>query len=291
MKDTDYYADHTEEFEQLTDAEQQAVFDGDVVGEGDIKDNEPPVVESVIAEEPTLLAKDGVHTIPYSELVDARTKLSELTELNARQTALIASLEQAKQDDAGTGQTQAQDAVLAEYAGEFPEVAQDLKPYIQQLINQGVAARMVDIEARVAPVQSIIDQQHNDAILAVHPDAVDILAGKEFDQWLNSQPSFVKGPAEQVLQTGTPEQVNELFTAFKSANPQQPVATDVAAKAAEIVAGIKPKTPASFSDVPNAIAAPHDEFEAMRNMSSSQLEAKLAGKSPEEIERIISRLV
>ena len=302
MKDADYYALNPEEFDDLSDDEKEAVvngleLDGDTSPVEEI--NETPVVG-----EPELLAKDGVHQIPYQELVDARTKAAEWESFSQQQAELIKQLQAAKIEDAGTGDTKAQDAVVAEYTGDYPEVINDMKPYLQRMIDDGIKAGLQAFEAqidkRVAPVEKFANETATDkyfrSIRDAHPDADAIVDDTKFYDWVNGQPGFIRDAYKEALEYKRPaNDLIEMFTAYKSAINNKPVdaldAKDATDKAKTIVSQTQKKTPSSLSDIPSGVSGQHDEIEAMRNMTSRQLEAKFFGKSPEEVNRLVAKLI
>jgi len=324
MKDADYYAENTEEFELLDDAQQEAVFNGETIETGDTSEaNEEPVeTESTsdtkageeVSETPpaesdntnetelTLLAKDGKNTIPYSQLEEARARVLELEGFSGQQTKMIEDLQAAKIQDEETGGTGAQEAVIEEYEGDYPEIAEEMKPYIQKMIDDGVKAGVEAVEQRfnerVAPLQETTQEAANktreDAILAAHPDAIDVYQSQELKDWIAAQPSFVQEQYSSVLQASTAEQMNELFSAYKDATnfgTKEPEAESITDKAKGIIAKTEKKPPASLSDIPASTAGTLDESEAMLEMTPSQLESKFDGKSSEQIMALMSKLV
>lgn len=333
MKDAEYYAENTSEFEELTDTQKEAVFDGETIEAGDISNADDVVTDEGIASpdeeaaeevkekvsdtpvtesddkdalEPKLLAKDGEHTIPYSELVEAREKAEQWEALSNQQKTLIEELQLAKTQDEETGGTEAQEALLDEYEGDYPEIAEELKPLIQKMIEDGVKkgvdAMEQQVNEKVAPIQETAqetaNQRRTDAILEAHPDAFEVYKSAGLKSWIETQPSFVQEQYNSILLESTAEQMNELFSAYKEAtnfgvekpeaDPVVPSATD---KAKDIIAKTEKKVPSSLTDIPASQAVTVDEPEAMLEMSAAQLEQKFANKSPEQINEIMSKLV
>jgi len=327
MKDADYYAENTGEFEELTDTQKEAVFNGDVIELGDTSKvseeqaemeaasetndkeevSETPSTESENEKEPEpkLLAKDGEHTIPYSELVEAREKAEQFAAFSNQQAKLIEELQTAKTQDAETGGTEAQDAVIDEYEGDYPEIAEELKPLIQEMIDEGVKKGLEAVEQqineKVAPIQEsaqeAANKARNDAVIATHPDAFEVYSSKELQEWINSQPSFVRDRYQEVLLHSTADEMNEMFSAFKkdahNFGEEKPKAESesITDKAKDIIAKTEKKVPASLSDVPASQAGTLDESEAILDMSPPQLEQKFSGKSLEQIREIMSKSV
>jgi len=311
MKDADYFAENPDEFEALEDAQKEAIFNGETIEPGDTSEVEERTIDEEVSEspdtdeskekepeEPTILAKDGEHTIPYSELESARSEAEKLKELTDQQAKLIADLQAAKNQDDSSGEetTEAQDKVLKDLATEYPEIAEDLKPMIERIVQQKLESVEKAVDEKVAPIQQtayeVAAKAREDAILAAHPDAVDVYQSKELQDWIDQQPSFAQDQYREILKQSTAEQMIELFDAYKAANgvDDQPV-DEVAEKAKAKLAQVKPKVPLSLSDVPAGQARKIDESEAMLEMSPAQLDQKFAGKSPEQIREILAKLV
>lgn len=285
-----------------------ATTDGSQVTEtNENKGAEPPPGEAVI------LAKDGVHTIPYTKLVEAREgekhwkamaeqAQSKLAELQAQATQRQADGEAATgTDKAVAAATAAIDSgeVPADLFGDFSE--EDLAKGIQKLVEMRVERAMAGIRQDIAPLKDTqaktARDEHYAAIYKAHPDADSVAESKELSDWIDSKPSFARDGYRAVLQKGTAAQVVELFTAFKtettpktgSPSPSaRPSAAD-AAKAA--IDAAKSKVPASLSELPGGTAGPADEMEAMRNMSGTDLLSRMHGKTPEQIEALVARLI
>lgn len=314
VKDAEYFMQHPEEFEALSAEDQEAfMFGGIPQGETkseaspDLTDKQDPepakeaTTDKPVVDTPVVQAKDGVHTIPYSELEAAREKAARFEQTAQEQAMLIEDLKAAKAKDAETGGTEAQEAVMAEYAGEYPELMEDLKPYLDGMMA-GVIKRMSDLESKIAqdlqPIQEdkakAATKAHFDFILEKHPDSEEIAASQEFVAWINSQPSFVRDRYEQIAQNGSAEQVVEMLDAYRKVNP----ATSDAGKEPDLgktvegkLAQVKNPVPSSLSEVPGGAAAHHDEAEAMADMSPLALMAKFNNMSPDKIEENMSRII
>lgn len=299
MKDADYYEQNPLEFDTLSDEEKDRVINGEDL-EGETPETPEPSVPPATEDEPVLLAKDGVHTIPYDQLVEARKSAAEWQQFATQQQDLIKSLQAAKLDDAGTGDTKAQDAVVAEYEGAFPEVAEDLKPYIQRMIDDGVKSVLAEfkgeIDKRVAPVeqtsQEMAAERYFKSIRDAHPDADDIVDDTKFKDWIKSQPSAVQNLYAENLEYKRPaKDLIEMFSAYKKATETNTAAADAAAKSSDIIAKTKRTGPSSLTDIPSTTTGKHDEIEAIYAMTPAQLEAKFFGKSPEEINKLMAKLI
>lgn len=258
---------------------------------------------------PTLLAKDGVHTIPYERLAEAReaekhwkaqaeAAKQQLAQLQAEAAQRAAAGQAPTATDKATATAAAAiDAgVSPELFGDFSEEA--IAAGVQKLVDARVAAIEAKLATALQPLQAKAQmseaEKHFAAIAAAHPDAESLAESAELKSWINRQPSFVRQGFEAVLTQGTTEQVIEMFDAFKAANgkTQPPTAAQNAAATAQaVIAKAQTAGPASLSDIPGSAAGPTDEMEAMRQMSANDLLGKLHGKTPEQIEALMARLL
>ena len=261
-----------------------------------------------------VLAKDGVHTIPYEKLTEARGDAKQWKE---QAEAALAELEafkaQAqKRADAGEAptktdaQAQTAEAAIIE-AGIDPEIFGD---FSEEALANGVAT-LVDmradaiskaVEKRLAEVLApILEQQkttaatsHYSTIYERHPDADSIAESKELADWIAAQPKFVQASYQAVLSQGSTADVIEFFDTFKAATGKTPQPTtpgkpDVAAAAQAALAKAKTKAPTSLSEIPAGSKAPHDEAQALMEMSDSNTLASFMSKTPEQIRALLER--
>jgi hypothetical protein len=258
---------------------------------------------------PVVLAKDGVHTIPYETLVEARDGEKHWkAQAEAAQQQLAALQAQADQRAAAGQAPTTADAAVAQAAaaieagvdpdlfGDFSEEA--IAKGVQKLVDARFAAMEAKFAEVVKPLQAKAQvteaEKHFQAIYQAHPDADSLAESAELKAWINTQPSFVRHGFEAVLSQGTTTQVIELLDAFKAANgrTQTPPAAQNAAEAAKaVIAKAQTPVPASLSDIPGSAAGPADELEAMRQMSATDLMGKLEGKTPDQIEALMARLL
>ena len=297
---------------ELTD-EQMARF---LTGNGDTAIEETPALdtEEVKEEEqkeevkPVILAKDGVHTIEYEKLVEARNdakaakeEVESLRNTLAEREALLESLKAAKEQDAATGTTEATDSLRESVKEDFPELL-ELMEHSNASVVKELRAEMAElkkqISADLAPVMKTtndtIAEKHFGTIRDAHKDFDDIMAAPEIMEWVDKHPGPIKAAYMNIIEHGTAKDVIDMVTAFKSAHPA-PVGdtTDqVALKAAEAEKKATGKSvPKSLSDIPAGTAAHHDEAGAMQNMTPVQLMNKFVGKSPNEIMEFLDRTI
>jgi len=202
---------------------------------------------------------------PNPELDAAVARAKELEQLNEQQSELIKNLQGAQKVDETTGGTQAQEDVLAEFAKDFPEIAEKLGPALNKLVEQGVTAKTADIQAKLDAALKPLQENAEDAALNAHfdtivdaiPDFETIRDSGEVEKWLEKQPSYIRTAGEKVLAEGTATEVIELLTEYKSSlgkPPESPRLSKEEAekKAAEAVKNAKSGVPASSTDIPTA---------------------------------------
>lgn len=243
-----------------------------------------------------LMARDGVHTIPYEQLTTSReqTRLAQEAEAAARAELEALKAQYQSQSNADTSQ-QEQDIDTAQAAiddGIDPSIFGDFdEEGIAAGIEKLVAARL---QAALAPIeqqkQEAVVKSHWDTIFDAHADADSIVDSVEFSDWRKSQPSFTNAAIDSVLQQGTAAQIVELLDNFKhSTNSTQPPAIDPAAQAADarakakaVIDNTKKPVPTSLSDMPGRPGATAIG-EQVQEMSGVDALDVMAGWSPEQI--------
>lgn len=283
--------------------------------------DEPPVVEAektpapaatpepTPAPVPVVLAKDGVHTIPFEKLQEARdaaqTAKDEAARLAAEAEALRKQLAQVQAAPAPTpAPAPAVDASEEVDFGDYSEEA--LRKGVQTLVAKTVAPLQAELESLrgklgEAEKAKEVDATtaHWSAIYGKHPDLDSIVESAELETWIKAQPSFAQAGIRQVIEQGSAPQVIELFDTFKastgktrppasSASPA-PSATAAAEAAAAIAAASKAKPPTSLSDIPAGSQAHVDPNAALLQATPQQLMARMATMSPAEIEALVAR--
>lgn len=273
-----------------------------------------------------VMAKDGVHTIPYERLEQARQGeqhwKAQATAAQQQLAALQAEAEQ--RAEAGKAPTKQDQAVATAAAviergvdptifGDFTEasIAKGLKALVDQTaptLREQLKAELLnevraELKAELAPIQQrhakTATDAHLGAIYAAHPDADSLVESKELHEWIEAQPAFARKAYRDVLSPepgvgGTAEQVIEFFNTFKAATgktSQQPAVASAAVADAAKAALAKAKTPvpSSLSEIPAGSKAHHDEAEALMEMSDSNALKSFMGKSPEQIRALLDR--
>lgn len=253
---------------------------------------------------PTILAKDGVHTIPYDKLVEAREAEKQWrAQAEAAQQQLAEMQAKLQQQTASATpeqlEKQAEDAISKgvdpSLFGDFSEEA--IAAGVQKLVDARVAAIEARLSQVVAPLQQAAQvseaEQARNLVLSKHPDAASIAESAELDQWVQSKPAFVRGAYQQVIAGGTPDQVVELLDAFKSeTRKSQPETTaKTAAQAAkEAIANAQTRTPSSLSDIPGGMPPVTNSAEALASMSINNQIDKFSNLSPDQIWELVDKL-
>ena len=256
-----------------------------------------------------VLARDGVHTIPYEKLVEARERDRvsqealaaanaelEILRKQAQTPATVAPTQQ--EQDIETAQAAIDAGVNPDYFGDFSEEA--LAEGINKLIDERVSAQ---VDARVAKALEPMQQKeqesaaeaHMRTIYEAHTDADSIVESSEFEAWKASQPTYIQAALDGVLTQGTAEQVVELLNNFKQSTTSTPAADagkpstdDLKAKAREAIKNTAPAIPASLSDIPGGHKGALDIREQMDAMSGIELVEAMADWSPEKREQYLN---
>lgn len=271
-----------------------------------------PNEDQLNADNAVILAKDGKHTIPYDKLVEARNGEKEWKQKFDEAQQQLAQLQADAQERKDNGQAPtAQDnqADIAQQAieqgidpaifGDFSEEA--LAAGIQKLINSQVSTLVQQqLQTALAPMhqqqQVNAEQAHFNEIFTAHPDAESIVESKEFNDWKDAQPSFLKDAYETVLDKGSSAQVVELLGLYKS-NTQsghqtaQTANDAVKAVAQKAVSQAQTPPPNSLSDLPAGSPAGVSRDERLAAMPPAQLAEEMQGWTPEQVEQFLNRRV
>ena len=227
-----------------TVTDEAAATDGDNKAQPDAGEHANAVV----------MARDGVHTIPYEKLEEARKGEQHWkAQAEAAQQQLVELQAQAQaRADAGDAPTKTDSMVATAEAaieagadvgifGDFSEEA--LAKGIATLVEQQVQARVnAALEPLATKQAKDAAAAHYDAIYSKHPDADSIAQSTEFAAWVNAQPSAVRNAYWGLFDAktgGTAEEIVEVFDAFKAVsapNPNNPAAANYKTAASAAVA-------------------------------------------------------
>lgn len=261
------------------------------------------------AQAQVILAKDGVHTIPFEKLVEAREEGKHWkAQAQAAQDALAALQAQADaRAEAGKAATATDKAVEAASAaieagadpdlfGDFSEEA--IRAGVKKLVAEQAASLRESIRAELqqelAPIKQAkqVDEaeQARNLVLSKHPDAASIAESAELGQWVQSKPAFVRGAYQQVITGGTPAQVIELLDAFKAETKPAMANAGAEAAAAKAIANAKTRSPSSLSDIPGGVAASTNPAEGLADASAQDLISKFEGLSEKARWELIEKI-
>lgn len=303
-------------------------------GEGDAKpagDAKPQGADKPAGEqEPkqVVLAKDGVHTIPFEKLTEARTEAqtakqaAEAAQAEAQRLRQeVEALKKGAQPPAAgteakpgtTDDAKGDDVDFGDYSDEKIKAGVTALAQRQAaaLVEQKTADLRAELEALKgklgesdAKAQLAATEAHYAEIYGAHKDADSIVESAEFKAWRDAQPTFVRAGIEQTLAAGTAKDIVDVFTSYKQATGKTGAETkaddaaaaakktvDAAAAAQAAIAGAKSKPPTSLSEIPAGSKAPTDEAQAMLEMSSTSLMSKFEGKSPDEVMKLMAKVL
>ena len=254
--------------------------------EEDEEEKEPEGIES----------KSGKYTIPYEKLVEAREAkaaaleneqkaLEKVNDLKAELDKLLT-----KNDDVKADKTEELDADdLKDLKEEFPSVYKMLFA-----LNEQVTSLRESSEKLMNNSVDRDTENHFSTIESVHEHSQEILQSQEFADWMEGHSDIIHDAYVDVYTDGTSAQVIEMISDFKAATKEPEVPevpkVDIADKVKE--AKEKKAVPNSLSDVPGeeAVTDLSEKLTAAGN-SGKTVDSMFAGKSDEEIEKILSKVM
>lgn len=279
--------------------------------------NTVPTEDDLNASNAKVLAKDGIHTIPYESLEKARKGEQEWkAKAESYEQALAEAQSQIQTGQATPAAEQnlaTAEAAIAASGGNTDVIAM-FGDFSEEAIAKGVDALL---ELRVpGAIQAAIDkalqpfqqqqqlqqaqlaksaeQQHFDAIASVHPDFESVAESQEFQNWKDAQPSILQGAYNNVLSRGTATEINELLTLYKQANNLNVATPDVNSikeQAKQAVNNARTQVPHSVSDLPAGSPAGVTLDERMAAMSPAQQLEAMASWTSEQIDAYVNRNV
>jgi len=247
--------------------------------------------------EPVILAKDGKHTIPYSELAQAREEAKSAAEqlavLQAKlqeQTELLGKVQEAKESDEDTGTTEAMDDLMADLAEDYPGAAKLIQKLTSQLEQMTSKQQALEAAETAKTAALTAQQQFDKAVTELNPEYPTVKDSDAFWAWFDKQPSYIRAAAN----SGDPQIVADVVSTYvASAKPgdtgkpagKAPTAAEALAKAKERAAV------SSLSDVPGGSNPAHDEIDAIKALSAMEMAGRFDGKDPAQIEAILARIL
>ncbi|QXN70894.1 hypothetical protein DARTUKUTA_41 [Bacillus phage vB_BspP_Dartukuta] len=306
-----------EDYEGDTEAQATETGGQPEASSGD-DEGEPKNEAELSADNAVVMARDNKHTIPFEKLEEAREGQKHWrAQAEAAQQELEALKAQAQaRADAGIAPTRTDE--LVEQAAEAIEQGADISlfgDFSEEDLSSGIDKKFDQKSAplleRIAQLEATLKQTlgpiqekqaveasnaHYDAIRAAHPDADSVVQSQELAEWIDSQPTFVRGSMNAVIQKGSTDEVIELFSAFKSATGTTQAAGNHTAEAVrsaakQKIANVKSDVPASLSDFPAGRAGAGSRSEAMQEMAGIELLDAMDSMTPQQIEDFLNRTV
>lgn len=291
--------------EQTQAASQDKANNGGEAGTTDEADIDP--AKAVV------LAKDGVHTIPYDRLEKARqgeqkarqgeqhwraqaeAAQQQLAELQARAQARADAGQAPTKTDNMVAQAEAAIEAGADAGlfGDFSEeaLASGIAKLVEMRVAEQVSKAMQPLQAKQQQSEA---QAHYDAIYKAHPNADSIVQSAEFKAWVDAQPSVVRNAYWQLFdpqEGGSAEQIVEVFDAFVKSSGK-PAPTAVApdrAKAEAAAASARAEPPVSLSGIPGGRADGLSPQERMASLGGQELYSAMENMSPAQIEAYLNK--
>lgn len=280
LSDVEDSADESELDDETDDA--KSPDDVEFDDEQDTDDNTSED-ESADETESVILARDGKHTIPFEKLREARENAKTW---KSKYQDLQAEMDRLKANEVVSENSDKPDVSDEIDADDFAFDKGSIKGLVEKAVNDIVSQRLSNIEQQY---ERDLVRKHVEAIYTAHPDADSIQESREFAGWIDSLPSYVKSSVKQIIQQGTSEQVIDMLNDFKKSQGK----TDIAYQAKDKVAKAQTKAsvPDTLSDFPASKANTKSGFDALRQMSGAELLNALNGKSDEEIDAFLDRIV
>lgn len=209
----------------------------------------------------------------------------------------LAQLQAQQENPQQTPSTEAQETPntaenLSELFGDFDEVG--ISRAVEHIATQKAQAIVEQILAqKLAPIEQKqavdLQNEHLNAIHAVHPDAETVVNSDEFAKWVQSQPSYIQPSIVAVVENGNASQINELLTNYKATLTPPPKTDDIGTKANDIIKNTTPDVPNSLSEMGGQTAT--DPMQAVANMNAVQMAEAMSGWTQEQIENFLNRQI
>lgn len=313
----DFLADQAA-FDALNDEDKARLFAGETL-EGETNAEQPAEESSKAPEaapieeepkeaepqkaDPVVLAKDGVHTIPYAELEAARERARQLEQQLEQERAAKAKPTQAEPEP------QAEEPVKPEsmadlvrerdeamFAGDT-EKASELSLKIIEIQEERASAKAY---ARLkSEMEADRAQQSQRSAMQDAQERADALV-KQYD-FLNPNSSKVNQDAidlvvaqrDRLIAQGVPlaQAIGDAVAKVAPLFAPKTEPADVATKAAEAVQKAKGRVPTSLSQIPAGATAHHDEGEAIREMTGMSLINRFMNKTPDQINELLAKAI
>ena len=316
----DFFQD-TDAFDALSDEDKARLYAGETL-EGETKAgnpaeeiSEPPAADAVNPEEskpaavepePVVLAKDGQHTIPFSELEAARERTRQLeqellalksqpaTQLPAEGGTTEASTEppaESNEDKLSRLRDEWREAMFTTDTELAAKLEKECDALNRQIWSDEQDAKDAARKAAEAREQAIRDiQSRASALIEKYPFLDHADPSKANTKAINLVVAErLRLEAEGMPTAEAMERAVADVAPLFDKNPTQQTDADVARRAAEAISKAKNPVATSLSQAPAGSKPMHDDGEVMRNMDINRLSQSLESKSPEEIMKIMAK--
>lgn len=114
------------------------------------------------------------------------------------------------------------DAILNTFLEEFPDLEKPLTVLVAKKAKEQAEALITSKLSEFTPIKQTYEKQmaanHMQAIASSHPDWQELVKSGSVQQWIESQPEYMKVPLNRVYQQGSTEEVIDLLNRFKAMN-------------------------------------------------------------------------
>ena len=198
---------------------------------------DPPVDPPVVPEPPAAPPAPTVDEIAAK----AAAKLAADAQAKADKEAADAAAKAAADDAAARAGKENvstdEQAILDTLEANFPEVtaanavlSRVIMARVENMVEQRVAAVLAQLAPIAAVTQNVARNAHEQAILAAHPDAFTVLP--QVEAWVETQPKVLKAAWNKVLDSGSTDEIIELYDVYKQAAGNVPASQGAAPDAA-----------------------------------------------------------
>lgn len=321
VKDLAYYQDHHDEIGNLSDAELDALAQGDTAtAEIDeapaIEAEEPEVVDTTEQVEAVtedakpegIATRDGKHVIPFEVLEKERSRAADLERIAAEQAAQIeayntqASISQTKaEQDDGNAATLLTEEQLVELEADLPSIAAIFRAQQNQLKSFGNVVEQLNAERKSREEERA--REVNNAVqkaIDANPKLIYLQSMKDvawdraasFDAVLRADPEWAGKTFDERF-----AKVVDLYEAtygevkLPGQTPREPSQDELTKQAEAKLKAAKVMTPKSISDIPGGTIPAVDEVvAAMNSKSGAELTADFMRMTPAQIDAALARL-
>jgi hypothetical protein len=113
------------------------------------------------------------------------------------------------------------DPELSEFFDEFPDLEKPIKKVAEKIAGKIIDDKLGTVTDSVQSVQDTLaedaSQKHIGAINKAHPDWKQIYESGALESWIKRQPSFLQPRLYDIIESGSAEEVNEMFDSYKKA--------------------------------------------------------------------------